>query len=769
MKTFNKPPLHLALDAASVFLAGFWLISPWSTFSPQLIQPVLMPLSFLGSGAPALSRAPLFAIWLIALWMLFLLAAAAIPQKLRAFGDTTGLPQHIMRILATAIIAWASILPILVQADTPAWFSGVSAFRWTGPVLAAAAHIASTAYFLSYINWQNPVYREYREFRKQQKAQEAGRKSKELSVRTRAAVPAQDEAAEAAGKKSAVEIFFRIRSKLFLAFIGIFSLILVSLTTLLLGNYKETILDAVGDTARSFAEQAASSYRINLGDEIALHEFINRQNDLNKKAEFKFHDLTLYTNLKQEIYLDDIPAEFPEYRAEYGTLVPGERFPETAALSGSEAKRIASDRAQGRKVSAYFDPVEARHVFETPIIKIDTVRKGDEKIRRERFLGAARISFDDAVIMRPYFKTRISVVASTAFFLYLAIILTYVVGNYIVNPLLFLRMNVRKISEVLTDMIRGETRVSANAIVYRDCVTSRDEIKSLSTEINDMVTVIRGIVPYISASTLKHAESGSTVSTEKDLAFLFTDIRGFTTLCEGMKPEQVVDVLNRYLDLETEIILNNQGDVDKFVGDEMMAFFDGPNKDLNACRAAMQIRHAMMEEKEKREKEGLPVVAIGIGINSGPVVFGSVGARERMDFTSIGDTVNLAARLEGANKAYGSKTLITETVWKQVREDFLCREMDVIAVKGKNEPVRIYEILQESAKAPEKLKNICAQFEEGIEAYRKRSWKKAEKIFGKLAKEYGDEPSKVYLDRIAHFQIQPPADDWDGVFRMTVK
>ena len=185
-----------------------------------------------------------------------------------------------------------------------------------------------------------------------------------------------------------------------------------------------------------------------------------------------------------------------------------------------------------------------------------------------------------------------------------------------------------------------------------------------------------------------------------------------------MQPEEVVGILNSYLDLETEIILNNHGDVDKFVGDEMMAFFEGPLKELNACRAAMQIRHAMMEEKERREKDGLPIVSIGIGINSGDVVFGSVGARDRMDFTSIGDTVNLAARLEGANKAYGSKSIITETVYKKIKGKFLCRELDFIAVKGKNEPVRIYELLQEVPRAQPKLVEIKPLFERGLETYR---------------------------------------------------
>jgi len=283
-----------------------------------------------------------------------------------------------------------------------------------------------------------------------------------------------------------------------------------------------------------------------------------------------------------------------------------------------------------------------------------------------------------------------------------------------------------------------------------------------------MVTVIKGIVPYISKSTFKHAKGGVT-STQKNLTFLFTDIRGFTTLCEGKSPDEVVSILNRYLSLETEIVLRNYGDVDKFVGDELMAVFEGPEKELNACRAAMDLRHAMQEEREQREKEGLITVEIGIGINTGPVTHGSVGARDRMDFTSIGDTVNLAARLEGANKEYQSKTIITEAVYKLVQAEFECRELDFVAVKGKKDPVRIFELLQAHGRKTEKIEQIRKFFELGLGAYRKQNWEKAQAAFQKNLEAFKDGPSAVFLNRIKYFKKYGVPEDWDGVFRMTVK
>ncbi len=201
-----------------------------------------------------------------------------------------------------------------------------------------------------------------------------------------------------------------------------------------------------------------------------------------------------------------------------------------------------------------------------------------------------------------------------------------------------------------------------------------------------------------------------------------------------MPPKKVVDILNRYLDIETQIILDNGGDIDKFVGDEMMAFFSGPRKEINACKAAMEIRAAMREQQKISMEDGTTYISIGIGINTGKVIFGSVGSQTRKDFTSIGDTVNLVARLESANKAYGSKSIISEAVFQKLRDMFICRELDFITVKGKTEPVRIYEILQQKSLAVKsniagKLMEIKMLFEKGLSYYREQNWEESEACF----------------------------------------
>lgn len=745
--TFNKNRYAIADLVLSVLML-VWCFLPTGTGpltanaeTRIMFHPYAFPLALMPFEGFAFLKALAFLAWTVPLYAIFRIAAAFAGNRMGQFGSHDGFFTATLRIFVTAVMLYVGVTPLLKFGDTPAWFLAQPPLAWVSLSCVLALNITSVVVLMRLLNSRNPVYREYREFRKVNN-------SKSVTV---------------------LDVFFRIRSKLFLAFLGIISIILLSLSILLLRNYRITILEAVGDAAKSQVEQASTNYRVNLGDSIALFEYLNRLTEQNGKAKFAYQDLTIYTNRKQELYIDDTSAGSQDMRAEYSTIAADAQYPDLPPLAGAEAVTWANSFSVTGSVLQLSDNEKRTVRFASPIIKVDTIKSGDAKVRRERLLGFSVMTFSVDTIMKPYFRTRSLVAVLTAFFLYLAIVLTYVIGNYIVNPLLFLRMNVRKISDILGTMIRGQVRVSSTSLVYNDCVTSHDEIKMLSTEINDMVTVIRGIVPYISASTLKQAEKGIASTTRKDLTFLFTDIRGFTTLCEGMQPEEVVGILNRYLDLETEIILNNDGDVDKFVGDEMMAFFEGPLKEENACRAAMQLRHAMMEEKEKREKEGLPIVAIGIGVNTGPVVFGSVGARDRMDFTSIGDTVNLAARLEGANKAYGSKSIITESVYEQVKETFLCRELDYIAVKGKNEPVRIFELLQEQKRAQPKLLEIRGLFEKGLAAYRKRNWAEAAESFRKNLDIYQDAPSVIFLERIEHFMQNPPPDDWDGVFRMTVK
>ena len=200
-----------------------------------------------------------------------------------------------------------------------------------------------------------------------------------------------------------------------------------------------------------------------------------------------------------------------------------------------------------------------------------------------------------------------------------------------------------------------------------------------------------------------------------------------------------------------------------------MAFFAGARKEYNACKAAMEIRKAMRKAQELSLQDGSDYVSMGIGISTGRVIFGSVGSSKRKDFTSIGDTVNIAARLESANKAYGSKAIITEAVFEKLQGSFICRELDLLTVKGKSEPIRIYEILQQKEGAETKIFEIRDFFQKGLNYYRRQNWDKAEAAFKECVERYNDMPSVIFLDRIRHFRKNPPPEKWDGVFELKVK
>ena len=677
--------------------------------------------------------------------------AVFLPSSWKEPVNPLGWSASLGRFAVSAMLVVSIVYPMLVWGNNSAWYEALPLTAWILLVLGTALNLFAFLGLVNSLNNANPVFRQYQEF-----------------VRL-----GKNNAATAASPVfKSLRGLLRIRAKLLFSFISIIAIILLILSSILLSNYEKTILQAVGDGARSQVEQATSVYKSNLGagnaalTDIAMFDFLNAQTKVNAKAAFPFQSFGFYTNYKSRYLLDAPQGDAPSMAAEYSSSVPDTRSPSLPPLpSETVAAYLQPESSAG-----IHDIVAGTYAFAAPILINEFEKKADgTRVKHDLLLGMSVVTFDEQVILAPYFETRTIVFILTFLFLYVAVGLVYVVGNFIVNPLLFLRMNVRNASETLESMIRGEIRISPSALQFADTVKTRDEVKTLSGEIGNMVTVIRGIIPYISASTLKQAEKGTSHSERKDLAFLFTDIRGFTTLCEGMNPEEVVAVLNRYLDLETEIILANHGDVDKFVGDEMMAFFDGPDKERNACRAAMQIRKAMYEEKALRLKQGLPAVEIGIGINTGDVVFGSMGARERMDFTSIGDTVNLAARLEGANKAYSSKSIIAESVYLKVQDLFVCRELDFIAVKGKNEPVRIYEILQEKETASSKLQLIATNFGQGLEAYRAQDWPKALAVFENLVTELRDAPAEVFVNRVRHFQKNPPPANWDGVFRMEVK
>lgn len=254
---------------------------------------------------------------------------------------------------------------------------------------------------------------------------------------------------------------------------------------------------------------------------------------------------------------------------------------------------------------------------------------------------------------------------------------------------------------------------------------------------------------------------------------LFSDIRGFTTLSEELSPEGLVKLLNEYLSPMTRIVLDEEGMLDKYIGDAIMAVFNAPVEidahPLRACGAALKMMERLRELNVKWKAEGYPELSIGIGINTGEAVVGNMGAELRFDYTAIGDTVNLASRLEGMNKMYGTSVIVSEFTYGSVKDGFLFRELDYVRVKGKMKPINIYELIgfkpEDGEEVPKKIKELTSDFERALGLYREGRFLESGKVFeGILERFPEDGPSKLYVKRCAEYLITPPPPDWDGVF-----
>jgi adenylate cyclase len=259
------------------------------------------------------------------------------------------------------------------------------------------------------------------------------------------------------------------------------------------------------------------------------------------------------------------------------------------------------------------------------------------------------------------------------------------------------------------------------------------------------------------------------------MTVLFTDIRGFTTFSESLDPERLVPLLNEYLGVMTNVVHRWQGVLDKYMGDAIMAWWgapvDQPDHAYRACMAALEMRAQLHVLHERWAAAGIPLLEMGIGINTGPMVYGNTGSAERFDFTVLGDAVNLASRLEGANKEYGSNVIAAGATLDSAGDGrFVARFLDMIEVKGKTQPAEIYELLGVSDALDPTARRLATAWEAAIELYRARDFSLAEQAFRRiLDANPTDGPARVYLERCEALRQNPPAADWDGVFVMTHK
>jgi adenylate cyclase len=301
---------------------------------------------------------------------------------------------------------------------------------------------------------------------------------------------------------------------------------------------------------------------------------------------------------------------------------------------------------------------------------------------------------------------------------------------------------------------------------------------SYATEGRQKLYIRRMFGQYMSETVishlLEHPEKLQLGGERRRVTLFFSDLAGFTTISERLSPETVVGLLNDYLSSMTEIILDEEGTVDKFEGDAIMAFWgaplDQPDQARRACRAALRQQAALKELNRQFADLDLPPLTMRIGLHTGDAIVGNLGSAKRFDYTVIGDTVNLASRLEGVNKFYGSHVMASEVTVAACNGGVEFRELDLVAVKGKEQAVRVFEVLGLTGELSPEIIRQRQEFAEGLEFYRQGRFPEAQARFEAiLVKDPADGPAKIFLARCRQFQAAPPPDPWDTVFRPDAK
>jgi len=343
----------------------------------------------------------------------------------------------------------------------------------------------------------------------------------------------------------------------------------------------------------------------------------------------------------------------------------------------------------------------------------------------------------------------------------------------------------------LRRLLRGTIEVQQGALDTEVPVTSHDEVGELTAGFNAMVrelkakarireTFGRYVDPRIVESLIDKPERLGSAGERREMTVFFCDMKGFTSLSEGMTPAGMVRVVNRYLSLMSDPIRRNHGIIDKYIGDAIMAFWGPPftvpeDQARLACAAGLEQLAALPGFRAELPeitglRRGIPPIDMRIGVATGEVVVGNIGSDVSMSYTVMGDTVNLASRLEGANKAYGTRFLVNARTAETAAEALAFREIDLLLVEGKQEPERVFEVLGRKGEIPPPVQAMAERFAEGLACYRRRAWPDAERAFATALEVMpDDQPSLIFQARVRRLAAESPPADWNGVWTLTEK
>lgn len=358
----------------------------------------------------------------------------------------------------------------------------------------------------------------------------------------------------------------------------------------------------------------------------------------------------------------------------------------------------------------------------------------------------------------------------------LACLLIVLLSLFVMQVSSFLTRPLERISKVLNDIahLKFDVEVKDTSYFY---------------ELNKILNVTQGLAQALRAfgrfapralvkQLIGERKEALLGGEEKRVTILFSDIEGFTSITEKMPPPELVSRLSEYFQECTSVIQDNKGTLDKYIGDSVMAFWGAPLPDplhvIHGCQSALSCRNRLKQMNAQYEKQERPPFVTRFGLCTGVVNVGNFGSTERFQYTVLGDTVNLAARLEGLNKIYGTRILVDEEAYQHGKRHFSFRIVDKVAVKGKEQGVYVYELLASlddtAPKSDNYLSELAMHMEQAFAFYQKREWARALKRYRFIFQSFHqDTVAALFIKRCTHFLTEPPPQDWDGITRLTTK
>jgi len=437
-------------------------------------------------------------------------------------------------------------------------------------------------------------------------------------------------------------------------------------------------------------------------------------------------------------------------------------------------RHLSEENAQLLSQLESKDFAEARHT----LARADQARdEFSQKLDQIRADMLNQVGVSASVVLRNQNHAILITIVVTALAAALGLVFAILVSGGITRPVRLL--------------LEGTREVEAGHLERSIEVITHDEIGQLSAAFNRMVEQLRHkeriretfgryIDPRVVEGLLNQPKLAAAEGQRRVMTVMFCDMKGFTALSEGMTPQGLVKVMNRYLSTMSEPIRRHGGVIDKYIGDAIMAywgppFIEEPDESQFACLAAIEmIKRIAPLRKEVTELLGVRVIPtecdVRIGLATGEALIGSIGSDVMMNYTVMGDTVNLAARLEAANKLYGSRSLIAEATVAKTDETIQFREIDRLMVAGQTQPQAVFELLGRKDELTPKQDLLRTRYADALAAYRAQRWDQARAAFHAVLEAVPtDGPSQALLSRIDHLQEHPPGADWDGSWRLENK